>query len=233
MEAFQSHRRKKALSQTQHILAGYHLAFRDLQASLLGIDPAEYERVPAEGEWSLRKVYTHIVEADLLFHVAIKNGLNDHRLRDGKLSKMTEEIWEEVSGTNDAEVDAILAGPIEAALDYHETVHARTLSMLADISDEELEKTTLYWEKEAMTLRFRLHRFESHMRQHTIQMDKTLEMLDLHPNEIKRLLRLIYNGLARAENAMMGINESSLKAVNKYKKNIEDRTAELRGLFEK
>jgi len=47
------------------------------------------------------------------------------------------------------------------------------------------------------------------------------------------LLRLIYNGLARAENAMMGINESSLKAVNKYRKNIEDRTAELRGLFEK
>jgi len=182
LEAFQLNRRKKGLSQAQQILAGYHLAFRDLQASLLGVIPAEYERVPAEGEWSLRKVLTHIVEADLLFYVAVKNGLNDYRLRDGKLGKMTEEIWKNVSGTNDEEVDRILGGPIEAALTYHETVHARNLSMLADISDDELEKKALYWEKEAMTLRFRLHRFESHMRQHTIQLDKALDMLDLHPN---------------------------------------------------
>ena len=233
LEAFQLNRRKKGLSQAQQILAGYHLAFRDLQAALLGVDESEYDRVPAKGEWSLRKVLTHIIEADLLFYVAIKNGLDDHRLRNGKLSKVSEEVWEEISETNDAEVDAILAGPINAALVYHEAVHAKTLSVLADISNDELEKKTIYWEKEAMTLRFRLHRFESHMRQHTIQMEKTLNMLNLHPNEINRLLRMIYNGLARAENAMMGINESSLKVVNKYRKSIEDRTAELRGLFKK
>jgi len=233
LETFQLSRRKKGLSQTQQILSGYHLAFRDLQAALLGVGEAEYERIPAENEWSLRKVLTHIVEADLLFYVAIKNGLNDHRLRDGKLSKVTEKVWEDISGTNDEEVDNILAGPINAALAYHEAAHAKTLSVLADISDEELEKKSLYWEKEAMTFRFRLHRFESHMRQHTVQMDKTLDMLDLHPNEIKRLLRLVYNGLARAENAMMGINESSLKVVNKYRKNIVNRTAELRQLIEK
>ena len=225
--------RKEPLTQAQEILAGYHLAFRDLQAALLGVDVAEYDRVPAEGEWPLRQVLTHIVEADLMFYVAIKNGLNDHRLRDGKLSKVTEEVWEEVSGTSDPEVDEVLAGPIDAALSYHEDVHSTTLANLGEINNEELEKTALFWEKEAMSLRFRLHRFESHMRQHTVQMDKTLEMLDLHPSEIKRLLRLIYNALARTENAMMGIDEKNSEYVGKYRKIIEARTAELRQLFEK
>lgn len=233
LETFQLNRRKKRLSQAQQILAGYHLAFRDLQASLLGIDTADYDRIPVEEEWPPRKVLGHIIEADLIFYAAIKHGLKNHRIDDGKLSELTDEIWEEITGTTDTELEILLAGPIETIMAYHELVHSKTLMELADISDEELQKTALFWEKEAMTIRFRMHRFESHLRQHTVQMDKTLDMLKLHPNEINRLLRMVYNGLARAENAMMGINESSLKVVNKYRKNIEERTAEIRHLFEK
>ena len=233
LESFQLHRRKKTLSQAQQILAGYHLAFRDLQASLLGVDESDYDRIPMEGEWPPRRVLDHIVQADLVFYAVIKHGIKSHRMGDGKLSKLTDKIWEEVTGTTDPELDKMLAGPIEAIISYHEEIHVRTLAELSDISDEELQKTALFWEKEAMTIRFRLHRFESHLRQHTIQMDKALDMLDLRPTEIKRLLRLIYNGLARAETAMMGINESSLKVVNKYRKSIEGRTAEIRQLFEK
>jgi hypothetical protein len=52
---------------------------------------------------------------------------------------------------------------------------------------------------------FRLHRFDSHLRQHTIQIERTLQQLGVDPTESKRLLRLIYNALAQAEGYAIGI----------------------------
>jgi hypothetical protein len=47
---------------------------------------------------------------------------------------------------------------------------------------------------------FRLHRFEEHLRQHTIQLDKTLAAIR-PPTEAHRLVRNIYNALADVESA--------------------------------
>ena len=55
-----------------------------------------------------------------------------------------------------------------------------------------------------MSLRFRLHRFDSHLRQHTIQIDKTLHSLGHEPREAQRILRLIYAALAEAEGVRIG-----------------------------
>ncbi len=57
-----------------------------------------------------------------------------------------------------------------------------------------------------MPLRFRLHRFEEHLRQHTIQLDKTLVAIDRVPTEAQRLVRNIYNALADVETES-GIDE--------------------------
>jgi hypothetical protein len=50
-----------------------------------------------------------------------------------------------------------------------------------------------------MPIRFRLHRFEEHLRQHTIQLDKTLAGIGRPPTEAYRLVRNIYNVLADVE----------------------------------
>jgi hypothetical protein len=50
-----------------------------------------------------------------------------------------------------------------------------------------------------MPLRFRLHRFEEHLRQHTVQLDKTLAAIGRPPTEAHRLVRNIYNALADVE----------------------------------
>lgn len=55
-----------------------------------------------------------------------------------------------------------------------------------------------------MPVEFRLHRFDSHLRQHTVQVEKTLDMLNLQPNEARRLLRLIYTALAEVEGTAIG-----------------------------
>jgi len=50
-----------------------------------------------------------------------------------------------------------------------------------------------------MPLRFRLHRFEEHLRQHTIQLDKTLVGIGRPSSEAHRLIRNIHNALADVE----------------------------------
>jgi hypothetical protein len=52
--------------------------------------------------------------------------------------------------------------------------------------------------------RFRLHRFDSHLRQHTVQVEKTLVALGRGPSEARRLLRLIHAALAEVEGATIG-----------------------------
>jgi len=44
-----------------------------------------------------------------------------------------------------------------------------------------------------------MHRFEEHMRQHTIQVDKTLVALGHPPTEAERLVRNLYGALAGLE----------------------------------
>ena len=71
--------RGSATSTAQRILAHYHSAYRDLQATLLGIEADEADRPPAEGAWSLRQVAAHIVGADVGFYVVVKCALDPHR----------------------------------------------------------------------------------------------------------------------------------------------------------
>jgi hypothetical protein len=192
------------MSMAQRILAQYHRAYRDLQATLLGTGEVAVGRAPAEGEWPVHKVVAHIVGADLGFFVVVKYALDRRRTGDGRPAEIPDEAWDTVSGLDEAAFQALVDGPFEDLEAYHGTLHNRVLRELADIRDEELAAPWMYWEGYEMSLRFRLHRFDSHLRQHTVQADKTLEAIGRAPNEARRLLRLIYGALADAEGATIG-----------------------------
>ena len=78
-----------------------------------------------------------------------------------------------------------------------------------------------------MPLEFRLHRFSSHMRQHTIQVEKTLVMLGCPPSETWRLLRIIYSALAAVESVTIGDESFDLKRQNELAEEIARRTGEI------
>jgi hypothetical protein len=86
-------------------------------------------------------------------------------------------------------------------------LHNRILGELSEIADSELHAPSVWWEEEHIPVVYRLHRFDAHMRQHTIQCEKTMEMLGHPANEAKRLLRLIYNALAEVEATIIGAPE--------------------------
>ncbi len=191
-------------SDAQRILARYHEAHRDLQAALLGLGADDANRAPAEGEWPVRRVVAHIVSADLGFYGVTRYALDRHRSGDRRPAEIPDEAWDAILGQDEATIDAILDGPWADLLSYHEAFHQRVLRELADLSEEELATPSIYWEGYPLSLRFRLHRFDSHLRQHIVQIDKTLTSLELLPGEAKRLLRLIYAAWAEAEAAALG-----------------------------
>jgi hypothetical protein len=56
----------------------------------------------------------------------------------------------------------------------------------------------------ALDIGFRLGRWSSHVREHTVQVEKTLAMLGHTPTEVDRLIRLILAEWGRAEAVLYG-----------------------------
>jgi hypothetical protein len=200
--------RGRGASTAQRLIAQYHAAYRDLQAVLLGVTNDLAGRAPAEGEWPLKKVLGHIVGADVGFFVVTGYALSRHRSGEGSPAQIPDEAWEPIIGLDEAAFRAMLEGPLESVQAFHSAWHDRVLEEFADIGEDEMMAPSMYWEGEPMSLQFRLLRFDSHMRQHTIQADKTLIGIGRPPSEAKRLLRLIYAALADAEGATIGAWEA-------------------------
>jgi hypothetical protein len=201
-----------SMSTAQRVLAQYHLAFRDLQAVLLGGAAGDLDRVPAEGEWPLRRVLEHMVRADCGFLVVTCYALDQWRGGISPPQAPPDEQSKSFWGDELARRDAALRGPPEAIIAFYTAVHDRILATLGGVTEEELPAPSLWWEEEELPIRFRLHRFDSHLRQHTIQAEKTLEAIGRGPTEAHRLLRHIFAALAEVEGAALGASVAAAGA---------------------
>ncbi len=194
-------RARSAPTQANRILAQYHQTYRDLTGVVEGVRTEDLDRAPAEGEWPLREALVHMIGAEHGFLSVSKIALDRHRA--GKPDEPSDEEWNTARApyaeARKASEAAIRAGDLAQIRDAFATIHIRVLRELADITDTEIELPAWFWDG-PMPLRFRLHRFEEHLRQHTIQLDKTLAVIR-PPTEAHRLIRNIYNALADVEMA--------------------------------
>jgi uncharacterized damage-inducible protein DinB len=210
----------------QRILGQYHSAYRELQAVLLGVTDDQAVQAPAEGEWPVRQVLEHIVQADRGFFTANALGLEHIRRGNAEPFQLTEAIWNNFWA--EAPFNELSEhGSLSQIQAYYATLHARILGEFASLGEADLSQLTRYWEAEPFPLEFRLHRFSSHLRQHTIQAEKTLAMLSLPPSETGRLLRIIYQALAAVENVTIGYNRIGLDRQALLAAEIEARTDEI------
>ncbi len=211
----------------QRILAQFHAAYRDLQVLLLDIDNDFAEKPPAEGEWSIREIVSHIVEADAIFYATVVANLGLHRAGAWNGEPISNDAYEQLLGP-EAETLAILAGPLSGLMSYHATIHARVLQELANITDAETLLPVRFWETQIYQLRFRLQRFDAHNRQHTIQIEKTLNALGKPPTEGSRLARILYAALAEAESQLIGAPDTGVAACAEVVEAITDLAAQAR-----
>lgn len=215
----------------QHILSQYHAAYMDLQAALIGVSPEGEDKAPAEGEWSIRRAYAHILGTDIGFTSVVRYALESHRAGSWKPERMSDEDEIRIVGMSEAEFESLTGGPLEGMLAFHRTFHAEIINEFSRISDEELGLPSTFWEETRFSIRHRLHRYEAHFTQHTIQIDKTLVAIGQTPSESKRLIRKLYAALAEAEGMMIGAEKMDDTAIRATASSISERTREIEGLL--
>lgn len=189
-------RSAEPITTTQRVLGQFHDAYRDLTGALAGIADGELDREPAPGQWPVRKILEHAEEAQSSFRTAMVLAIRFRR--EGADRKPTEAEW------NVLDVETPLAGDKHAVLESLFDSHVQILRELGDVRDDELDVPSHFWEDTAYPVRFRLHRLEEHLRQHTVQVDKTLVGIGHTPSEAERLVRLLYQAVGRVEAALIG-----------------------------
>jgi hypothetical protein len=215
----------------QHILGQYHAAYLDLQAAVLGVSNDDAERAPAEGEWSVKRAYAHILGTDFGFSAVVRYALEGHRANSWKPDPIPDEEYPRLYGIGEKEYDELMGGPFDQILEFHRTLHERIIEEFRTISEDELDLPSTFWEETRFPIQHRLHRYEAHFAQHTVQIDKTLVAIGLAPSESKRLLRKIYAALAEVEGFMPAAENTGEAIVNSTISSISERTSGIMALL--
>ncbi len=212
----------RAASDAQRALGRYHAAHRELQALLLRAGPEDFDRAPAPGEWPLRDVLGHIMRGDAGFVRVARWALDRHRLHDDQPLAVPEDA------PASAADQARAAGTMTEALDRWASLHARVLDELAGTPDGDLAARVSWWYE--ADVRFQFHRFDAHLREHTIQAEKVLQAILPPATDAWRTLQLIYRALGEAEGAALGAEDLADPLVVPVAAGIRERAGELLAL---
>lgn len=211
-------------SQAQHALAQHQAAFRDLESLLLGVAPDLYQRQPAPHEWSLNVIVQHVHEVERYFFAAIRNTLHNAQPQPLDDEQTAALAGEPLSIAGDA--------PLAEMWGSYARLHAKVLDDLQSLSDVQLALRSPAWEPEPWpTVRFRLHRFDAHLREHTNQAEKNLSLLGQRPDEARLLLRQMYAALAEVEGACIGDGGLGDTACAAAARVVEERLASLQAVL--
>ena len=218
------------LSKAGRYLGEYHRGFRDLEAMLYGCSNEQAEFEPEPGEWSIRRTLGHILTADLGFLVVVKLALKAAD-RGEAPSKPEESDWDRIVDISDEDYDALMQAPLDEMWSSYASWHARILDELAGISDAQLGAPSRYWEQQAYSIEFRLLRFSSHLFQHSVQIEKTLQAVIGPPSEAGRLVRKIARVRADIETTRLGSPELGAERIDELAEVLEDRSQEIAAII--
>ncbi len=224
--------KRKPATQAQHILGQYHKQYLDLQSALFGLSESQANQILAENEWSVRQVYAHILGAEINFSAVIRYALERHRAGNWSPERMSDEDDSRITGMNESEYDTLMNGSFKDMLTFHRQFHPAIIQEFSTIADNELELPSTFWEDTRFPIRHRLHRYEAHFIQHTVQIDKTLHATNQSPGEAKRLIRYLFAALAETEANLIGADNSQ-EACLQLAKIINSRTEEIKSILEK
>jgi len=121
-------------------------------------------------------------------------------------------------------------GSFKDMLAFHRKFHPKIIQEFSIITDDELELPSTFWEETRFPIRHRLHRYEAHFIQHTVQIDKTLIAIGQAPSETKRLIRYAFAALAEVDANLIG-EDNLQEECSQLAKEINDRTAEIQEIL--
>ena len=173
----------------------------DLHGVLAPLVDADLDADPGGGEWSIRQTLAHIVHVQRAYPAFASWWLSREQTPDlpASIPDGVDEGFpeEKADGAGTiAEIRARLDDAMDGAAERMATLDATQLA------------TPARWAGYAVDVGFRLGRMSSHLQEHTVQVDKTLVMLDRTTPEAHRLVRLVFRAYGRLEAAVYGLSQS-------------------------
>lgn len=186
-------------SEASRILNLAQSAFGDLRGLLVGTPAELLDQVPAEGEWSPRQTLEHAIGTERSYRRNVQYALER---ADDAPTRLPPELRPKLD-------PADTAGDTTAILERFALRREETDGMLAGLAEMHLERPT-NWSGFEVDVRFRLHRFASHIVEHTIQCETTLERLGVRAGDARRVVRRISLERGRHERVSRATTLASL-----------------------
>jgi hypothetical protein len=176
----------------------------DLQGALLPLPYDLYDADPGGGEWTIRRTLAHVIGGQRSYgwynawylHQPTPEGQVAVYPADGVLPPEPE--WQDESAGDPATVRAAIDDIVD-----------RNIVAFAGVGPAEM-RAAARWSDLSVTIDFRLGRYGSHIREHTVQVDKTLDLLGRRPSEVERLVRLLLDGYGRLEALLVARRSEAL-----------------------
>jgi len=195
--------------EASRILMLAQVAFGQLRGLLAGIDDDLLDRAPAEGEWSVRRTMVHAIEVERSYRANTQHALVRG---DDEPLKLTAERRPKPD-------PADTAGGVLDILAAFAARRAETDAALAGLDADQMVRPSQWGPYEVshqVDVRFRLHRFASHIVEHTVQCEKAIASLGLTLNDPRAVVQAI--GAARgaherrSSRAVLGALDAALVA---------------------
>jgi len=172
----------------------------DLQGLLLTLPDSTWDNDPGAEEWTIRQTMAHVIQSQRYYGVGTA-------------------WWQrQAYAADDPKLPATVPDPVYADLPSEEAEAEGTPSEVCDRLDDVVDRSSAAlgglpidrlaagarWSGFAVDIDFRLGRWSSHLREHTVQVEKTLVMIGHRPTEVDRLVRLVVAAWGRAEAEIYG-----------------------------
>jgi len=182
-----------ASSEAVRILSLAQSAFGDLRGLLAGIEEALLDRAPAAGEWSLRETLAHTIQVERSYRTNVQYSI----------ARTSAEPVLMPSERRPKPDSADTAGGALDIVGRFAARRAETDAALGEIAETDLARPTM-WDGIEVDVRFRLHRFASHIAEHAYQCEKSIRALGAFGGDARAIAMRI--------GAMRGLHERQTDA---------------------
>jgi hypothetical protein len=169
----------------------------DLHGLLAALDDDDLDRDPGGGEWTIRQTLAHTVNSQRAYAWFTAWWLA--RAGEPLLPQVPDDALPDFP---DEESEG--RGSLQEIRDRLDAILDLAMGRLGPLDEGQLA-VGVRWSGRALTVGFRLGRWASHLREHTIQVDKTLVMLGRPTTEAERLGRLLAATYGALETEVFGL----------------------------
>jgi DinB family protein len=172
-----------------------------LHGLLLPLSDADLDSDPGNGEWTVRQTMGHMLQSQQFYGSFtawwLTQAPTPGAIPPVALTYLVPSEDELAAGSVDD-----IRGRLDALLDL-------AMARLGGLDDDQVA-VPARWSGGDVTVGFRIGRWASHIREHTIQIEKTYVMLGRPMTEVERLVRLIFEAYGRLEETVFGLDAASV-----------------------